>query len=45
LTARVSLELSLSDSTLLDSPWDLAINDQGSQAQIFVYNVLSGTVT
>jgi DNA-binding beta-propeller fold protein YncE len=36
--------LALLDSTL-DSPWDLAINDQGSQAQIFVSNVLSGTVT
>ena len=35
----------LNDSKLLDSPWDLAINDQGSQAQIFVSNVLSGTVT
>lgn len=39
-----NLILPLSDSTL-DSPWDLAINDQGSQAQIFVSNVLSGTVT
>jgi len=35
----------LNDSTLLDSPWDLTINDQGSQAQVFVSNVLSGTVT
>jgi len=30
---------------LLDSPWDLTINDQGSKAQVFVSNVLSGTVT
>jgi hypothetical protein len=29
----------------LDSPWDLTINDQGSQAQIFVSNVVSATVT
>jgi hypothetical protein len=35
----------LNDSTFLDSPWDLTINDQGSQAQVFVSNVLSGTVT
>jgi DNA-binding beta-propeller fold protein YncE len=35
----------LNDSALLDSPWDLTINDQGSQAQVFVSNVLSGTVT
>ena len=33
------------DPTLLDSPWDLTINDQGSTAQVFVSNVLSGTVT
>jgi hypothetical protein len=33
------------DPTLLDGPWDLTINDQGSRAQIFVSNVLSGTIT
>jgi hypothetical protein len=35
----------LSNSALLDGPWDLTINDQGDQAQVFVSNVLSGTVT
>jgi len=35
----------LSDGKYLDSPWDLAINDQGNRAQIFVSNVLSGTVS
>src|SRR5215467_2417359 len=35
----------LSNSTFLDSPWDLAINDNGNQAQVFVSNVLSGTVS
>jgi uncharacterized protein (TIGR03118 family) len=35
----------LSDSALLDGPWDLTINDQGSQAQVFVSNVLNGVVT
>jgi uncharacterized protein (TIGR03118 family) len=35
----------ISDANLLDGPWDLTINDQGSQAQVFVSNVLSGTVT
>ncbi|MFC4529082.1 hypothetical protein ISN76_18745 [Dyella halodurans] len=39
------LVTTLSDSTYLDSPWDLAINDQGNHAQIFVSNVLSGTVS
>jgi hypothetical protein len=29
----------------LDGPWDLTVNDNGPQAQIFVSNVLSGTVT
>jgi len=35
----------LNDSAFLDSPWDLTINDKGDRAQIFVSNVLSGTVS
>ena len=35
----------ISDNALLDGPWDLTINDQGSQAQVFVSNVLNGVVT
>jgi DNA-binding beta-propeller fold protein YncE len=35
----------LSDSQLLDGPWDLTIRDRGDRAQVFVSNVLSGTVT
>ena len=35
----------LNDAKLLDSPWDLVVNDKGAKAQIFVSNVLSGTVT
>jgi hypothetical protein len=35
----------LTDATLLDGPWDLAIRDEGSRAQAFVSNVLNGTVT
>jgi hypothetical protein len=35
----------LSDSKLLDGPWDLTIIDEGSKAHVFVSNVLSGTVT
>ena len=35
----------LTDSELLDGPWDLTINDQGSKAQVFVSNVLNGVVT
>jgi uncharacterized protein (TIGR03118 family) len=35
----------ISNSTLLDGPWDLTINDHDDSAQVFVSNVLSGTVT
>jgi hypothetical protein len=37
--------ITLSDAKFLDSPCDLTINDLGSVAQVFVSNVLSGTVT
>jgi hypothetical protein len=40
-----NLVTTLNDPSLLDSPWDLAVNDEGSMAQVFVSNVLSGTVT
>jgi hypothetical protein len=33
-----------SDATFLDGPWDLAIDDRGDTATIFVSNVLNGTV-
>jgi DNA-binding beta-propeller fold protein YncE len=33
------------DPVFLDGPWDLAIDDHGSEAHIFVSNVLNGTVT
>ena len=36
---------SFSDANLLDSPWDLTINDQGNTAQVFVSNLVSGIVT
>jgi len=42
---RGHLVTTINDSTLLDSPWDLTIYDQGSFAQVFVSNVLSNTVT
>jgi len=35
----------LSDPDLLDGPWDLTIHEQGNHAQVFVSNVLNGTVT
>jgi hypothetical protein len=34
----------LSDSSLLNGPWDMALNDEGSKAQLFVSDVLSGEV-
>ncbi len=33
------------NGNLVDSPWDLAVNDQLNTAQVFVSNVVSGTVT
>jgi uncharacterized protein (TIGR03118 family) len=35
----------LANSDLLDGPWDLTVNDQGNRAQVFVSNVLNGTVS
>ena len=45
LDANGNLVMTLANSKLLDGPWDLTINDQGNFAQVFVSNVLSGTVT
>ena len=33
------------DAKLLDGPWDLAIDDDGQSAHVFVSNVLNGTVS
>ena len=33
------------DPVFLDGPWDLAVDDHGSHAHVFVANVLNGTVT
>jgi DNA-binding beta-propeller fold protein YncE len=35
----------LSNSTLLNGPWGLTVNDHGGRAQVFVSNVYTGTVT
>ena len=35
----------LTDATFLDGPWDLAIDDHGGSAHIFVSNVANGTVS
>jgi hypothetical protein len=35
----------LADPKLLDGPWDLTVHDEGSHAEVFVSNVLTGTVT
>jgi uncharacterized protein (TIGR03118 family) len=45
LDANGTVVKMLTDSDLLDSPWDLTINDQGGSAQVFVSNAVSGTVT
>jgi hypothetical protein len=33
------------NSQIVDGPWDLTVNDMGSNAQIFVSNVLNGTIS
>jgi hypothetical protein len=45
IDSKGNLVTTLTDSALLDGPWDLTINDHGDTAQVFVSNVLSGTVT
>jgi hypothetical protein len=40
-----NLVTTFDDPKLLDSPWNLTVRDQGASAQVFVSNVLSGTVT
>ena len=35
----------LADPSRLDGPWDLAVEDRGARARVFVSNVLDGTVT
>jgi hypothetical protein len=42
---NANLVATLTDHTFFDSPWGLATNDLGDTAQIFVANVLSGTVS
>jgi hypothetical protein len=45
LDRQGDLVANLTDSTFLDGPWDLAVNDMGGAAQVFVSNVLNGTVS
>src|SRR5580692_5035657 len=45
LDSNGSLVQTITDATLLADPWGLAVNDQGSTAQLFVSNVITGEVT
>jgi len=45
LDARGRMVTNLGKDELINGPWGLAINDQGSSAQLFVSNVFDGTVT
>ncbi len=42
---RGKLVRTLTSASLLDGPWDLTVEDEGSRALVFVSNALSGTVT
>jgi hypothetical protein len=37
--------LNLTDATNINGPWDLAVNDNPTAPQVFISNVLSGTVS
>lgn len=45
LDAKGRIVTNLGKDELVNGPWGLAINDQGSSAQLFVSNVFDGTVT
>ena len=45
LDANGKVVETLTDSALIDGPWDLAMSDQGNYAQVFVANVLTGRST
>jgi uncharacterized protein (TIGR03118 family) len=45
LDSNGNMVTQLMDPGLLNGPWDLALNDQGAQAQVFVANVVGSTVT
>jgi uncharacterized protein (TIGR03118 family) len=45
LDSSGNLLATVTNHKLLDGPWDLTVNDMGQEAQVFVSNVLSGTVT
>ena len=42
---RGNLVQTWTDSSFLDGPWDLAIDDHGARAHVFVSNVLNGSVS
>ena len=44
IDARGNLLQTLTDPQFFDSPWDLAVDDDGTTAHLFVSNVLSGKV-
>jgi len=45
LDRAADIVLTLTQANLMDSPWDLTIQDGGDFAKVFVSNVVSGTVT
>jgi len=44
LSSKGKLLTTLTDPNLINGPWDMAVNDNGTQVQAFITNVLSGTV-
>jgi DNA-binding beta-propeller fold protein YncE len=45
INSKGDLVATWTDATYLDGPWDIALDDDGSEAHVFVSNVLNGTVS
>jgi hypothetical protein len=45
LDGNGNIVTTLTSNPLIDGPWDFTVNDQGRSVQVFVSNVLNGTVT
>jgi hypothetical protein len=44
IDSKGNLLTTLTDKTLINGPWDMTVNDRGTNVQAFVTNVLSGNV-
>lgn len=45
LDSNANVVWTYSNATLVNGPWDFTVNDRGDFAQVFISNVLSGTIS